>query len=146
MASEEKLLELMGATREGVLATIKADGRPQLSNVLYVWDPLQRTASISTTAVRAKARNLARDPRGSLYVAGSHFWSYVVADGEAELRGPTRTPGDDAGRELLAVHSTFYEGLDEEAFFREMVENQRLVIRLRVTHLYGVVLDEPPGG
>jgi PPOX class probable F420-dependent enzyme len=145
MSQEDKLLDVVAANREAVLATIRANGRPQLSNILYAWDPQERIARISTTAPRAKAKNLRRDPRAALYVAGSHFWTYVVADADAELLGPTTTPGDEAGRELLKVHGAFYEGLEEEPFFREMVENERLVIRLRVSHIYGLVLDTPPG-
>lgn len=145
MAIDEKLLGVIAEHREGVLATIRKDGRPQLSNILYVWDPEQRVARISTTADRAKARNLKRDPRAALYVSGPHFWSYVVADGDAELVGPTSTPGDEAGRELLQVHSAYYPGLEEGPFFEEMVANRRLVIRLRVTHTYGLVLEKPPG-
>jgi PPOX class probable F420-dependent enzyme len=146
MADEAKLLEVIAGRNQGVLATIRRDGRPQLSNILYTWDPGERVARISTTAVRAKARNLMRDPRGSLYVAGEHFWAYAVGDGDAEIVGPTTTPGDEAGRELLKVHSAFYDSLEEEPFFEEMVANQRLVVRLRITHLYGVVIDRPPGG
>jgi PPOX class probable F420-dependent enzyme len=98
------MLEVIATHREGVLATINRDGRPQLSNVLYAWDPQERTARISTTADRLKARNLIRDPRGCLYVVGAHFWTYVVADGEAEIVGPTTAAGDAAGRELFEVH------------------------------------------
>ena len=75
MALDERMLEVIAAHREGVLATISRDGRPQLSNVLYVWDPEERTARISTTADRLKARNLIRDRRGCLYVVGAHFWT-----------------------------------------------------------------------
>jgi PPOX class probable F420-dependent enzyme len=146
MSQEDKLLEVVASARQAVLATIRRNGRPQLSNVLYTWDPQQRTARISTTAGRAKAKNLRRDPRAALYVPGAHFWAYVVADADAELIGPTTTPGDDAGRELLEVHGAFYDGLEEEPFFHEMIENERLVIRLRVSHVYGLVLDTPPGG
>jgi PPOX class probable F420-dependent enzyme len=145
MSQEDQLLDVVAASREAVLATIRANGRPQLSNVLDVWDPQQRIARISTTATRAKAKNLRRDPRAALYVPGSHFWSYVVADADAELIGPTRTPGDEAGRELLEVHGSFYDSLEEEPFFAEMVANERLVIRLRVSHVYGLVLNAPPG-
>jgi PPOX class probable F420-dependent enzyme len=145
MDDEQKLWDLIAARKQAVLATIRRDGRPQLSNILYVWDPAERTAKISTTARRAKARNLRRDPRATLYVPGEHFWSFAVADGDCELIGPTTSPGDEAGRELLGVHSAFYAELDEEQFFREMVENERLVVRLRATHVYGVTIDRPPG-
>jgi PPOX class probable F420-dependent enzyme len=145
MTDEEKLLGVIAGHREAVLATIRRDGRPQLSNVLYVWDEKNRMARVSTTATRAKARNLRRDPRATLYVAGEHFWTYVVADCSVEINGPTTEPGDAAGRELLEVHSAFNDGLDQEAFFREMVENRRLVLRLSVAHLYGLVMESPPG-
>jgi hypothetical protein len=35
---DDKLLGMIAGHRQGVLATIATDGRPQLSNVLYVWD------------------------------------------------------------------------------------------------------------
>jgi PPOX class probable F420-dependent enzyme len=78
---DDRLLGLIAENREGVLATIAADGRPQLSNVLYTWDAGERIARISTTADRAKARNLERDPRAALHVSGDHFWQYAVAEG-----------------------------------------------------------------
>jgi PPOX class probable F420-dependent enzyme len=139
-------LAIVDDNREGVLATIGKSGRPQLSNILYVWDPEQRTARISTTADRVKARNLRRDPRAALYVAGPHFWAWVVADGDVELIGPTTTPGDEAGRELLQVQSAFYGQQDEPEFFQQMVAARRLVIGLKVNHTYGLRLDQPPGG
>jgi PPOX class probable F420-dependent enzyme len=146
MTLDERMLGVIAERREGVLATIRADGRPQLSNILYVWEAQAKLARISTTEPRAKARNLRRDPRASLYVSGPHFWTYVVADGEAELIGPSTTPGDEAGRELLQVHGAFYGALDEEQFFQQMVDDQRLVVRLSVSHTYGLVMENPPGG
>jgi len=43
------------------------------------------------------------------------------------------------------VHSAFYGELDEQAFFEQMIEARRLVVRLRVKRLYGVLLENPPG-
>jgi nitroimidazol reductase NimA-like FMN-containing flavoprotein (pyridoxamine 5'-phosphate oxidase superfamily) len=51
---DEKLLAIITGHRQGVLATIAADGRPQLSNVLYVWDDAERVARISTTRTGSK--------------------------------------------------------------------------------------------
>ena len=53
MSDEQKLLEVVAAHSQAVLATIRGNGRPQLSNVLYTWDADSRTARISTTAARA---------------------------------------------------------------------------------------------
>jgi Pyridoxamine 5'-phosphate oxidase len=56
MASEDDLWRLVAAGRQGVLATVARDGRPQLSNVLYLADAARRVLRISTTARRVKAR------------------------------------------------------------------------------------------
>lgn len=140
MASEAELWELVASGREGILATIGRSGRPQLSNILYVADSAARLVRISTTAERVKACNLARDPRASLHAAGDDFWRFAVAEGTATLSGVAAQPGDDATRELRAVHAAFYgDAPDEQAFFAEMIDARRLVIRLQVEHLYGVM-------
>jgi PPOX class probable F420-dependent enzyme len=143
---DDRLLGLIAENRQGVLATIAADGRPQLSNVLYVWDAATRTARISTTADRAKARNVRRDPRAALHVSGDHFWQYVVAEGAVTLSAAAAEPGDEAGRELLDVHSAFYAGLSEDEFYPQMIAARRLIVRLHVARVYGVALESPPGG
>lgn len=144
-ALDERLLGLIARSRQGVLATVAADGRPQLSNVLYVWDAAERTARISTTADRAKARNLRRDPRAALHVSGDHFWQFAVAEGAVTLSDVAAEPGDAASRELLAAHAVHYEEIDEETFYPQMIAARRLIVRLHVRRVYGVALDSPPG-
>ena len=39
----DALWELLANRGKGVLATIKRDGRPQLSNISYTWDAESRT-------------------------------------------------------------------------------------------------------
>jgi PPOX class probable F420-dependent enzyme len=143
-ASDADLWRLVVAVQQGILATIKRDGRPQLSNVLYVVDADARLVRISTTADRVKARNLARDPHAALHVSGDDFWQYAVAEGTVTLSPVTTTPGDEAGGELLAVHSSFYGEQDPDAFYQQMVANRRLVIRLHVEHLYGIAATGGP--
>lgn len=65
----------------GDLATINADGSPQLSIVWYVRRGDE--VVINTTAQRVKARNLARDPRVALLVGTSD--RYVRLDGVARV-------------------------------------------------------------
>ncbi len=38
MTDEQKLLELIGEHREGILAAVTRAGYPHLTNVLYVWN------------------------------------------------------------------------------------------------------------
>ena len=145
MADEGELLEIIAGHRQGILAAVTREGYPHLTNVLYVWDPQDRVARVSTTADRVKGRILRRDPHAALHVSGPHFWSYAVAECDAETSDVATPPGDAASRELLQVHSAFSDEVDEDALFRRLIEERRLVVRLRVRRLYGVVAT-PPGG
>ena len=79
-------LEFIRDKRNGILITLKSDGRPQSSNMLYrVGD--DGVIRISVTASRAKSINLDRDPRASLHVNRDDFWAYVVIEGDV-----TQTP------------------------------------------------------
>ncbi len=145
MATETELWALVASGREAVLSTIKRSGLPQLSNVLYLPGNDGRTVRISTTADRLKARNLARDPRAVLHVTGVSFWAYAVAEGQAKLTAAAAERGDEACRELLEVHSAFYgPPEDEDAFSAEMIARQRLVIRLDLARVYGVITSAGP--
>jgi PPOX class probable F420-dependent enzyme len=144
-AEEPRLLELIASNRHGILAAVTRAGYPHMTNVLYVYDAEQRIARVSTTADRVKGRILRRDPRAALHVSGDHFWSFAVAECDAELSEVAARAGDEATRELLELHSAFYGEPDEAAFFDQMIEARRLVVRLHIRRLYGVLLEEPVG-
>jgi len=123
---------------QGVLVTQKRDGRPQLSNVAYaLTDGVVR---VSVTADRAKTANLRRDPRASLYVGRDDFWAYAVLEGDAELSAVTAAPDDATAEELVVLYRTVRgeDHPDWAEFRRAMVQERRLVVRLRVTHAYGM--------
>ena len=68
-----------------VLATSRADGRPQLSPVLCVTDDEGRVL-ISTRETALKTHNLRRDPRASLCVfTDGFFGEWVQVEGDAEI-------------------------------------------------------------
>ncbi|WP_043614593.1 TIGR03618 family F420-dependent PPOX class oxidoreductase [Nonomuraea candida] len=138
--SDEDLSALLAGQRFGALATLKGNGHPHLSTVTYTWDPRQRVVRVSTVADRLKVRQLQKDPRCSLYVAGDDFRSFAVAEGEAELSPVSTEPGDEVGRELLSMLPASIDPAAEQAFLRQMVTDRRLVIRLRVSRLYGTTL------
>ena len=73
MDVDPRLLGFVAGNHRGVLATVKRDGRPQLSNLFYAWDDEQQLARISVTADRAKTRNLQADPRATLHVTSPDF-------------------------------------------------------------------------
>ncbi|MBC9712039.1 TIGR03618 family F420-dependent PPOX class oxidoreductase [Streptomyces sp. TRM66268-LWL] len=141
--SDAELSELLGAQQFSVLATVRRTGHPHLSTVLHHWDPQERILRISTTAGRLKVRQIQADPHAALHVSGPGNWSFAVAEGEAEVSGPTMTPGDAVGRELLSLTPGFSDPDDELGFLEQLVDEQRVVIRLRVSRLYGTSLDIP---
>ena len=75
--TEDEARAFVARYHRGVLATIKRDGRPQLSNVSYAVDD-DGLIKVSTGGARAKARNLRRDPRASLSVQGDDWRQYLV--------------------------------------------------------------------
>jgi PPOX class probable F420-dependent enzyme len=141
MAEDAALLTLLNERDLGVLATLKRDGRPQLSMINYHFDEGRRLVRISITADRAKARNLRRDPRASLHVSTPDGWAWAVAEGTAELSAVAADRHDAAVEELIDVYRVINgEHPDWDDYRRAMVEDQRLVVRLRVERVYG----QPP--
>jgi PPOX class probable F420-dependent enzyme len=136
---DEKLLALIGGNSLGVLATIKRDGRPQLSNVSYHFDPRSLTIQVSITEPRAKTRNLRRDPRASIHVSSDDGWSYAVAEGDATLTPPAASPHDDTVEALIALYRNIAgEHPDWDDYRRAMVDDRRVVMTLPISHVYGM--------
>jgi PPOX class probable F420-dependent enzyme len=138
MTVDPRMLDVLAEHRWGVLVTLKRDGRPQLSNVGYAFDPDAGVVRVSVTADRAKTRNLQRDPRVSLHVASKDFWTWVVVEGTADLTPVAADPHDATVDELV----TYYRGVngehpDWDDYRAAMVRDRRLVVRLRPEHAYG---------
>jgi PPOX class probable F420-dependent enzyme len=135
---DPRMLAVVAESRAGVLATIKRDGRPQLSNVTYAWD--DGLIRVSVTADRAKTANLRRDPRVSLHVSSRDFWTWVVVEGTADLTPVAAEPDDATVEELVTYYrGTAGEHPDWDDYRRAMVADRRLVVRFRPEHAYGQV-------
>ena len=134
-------LSALAASRHtGGLATIKRDGRPQLSMVSYAFDPAAGVARISTRAPLAKVANLRRDHRASLLVPSDDQWSYAVLEGHAELSEVSRDEHDATVEELVEVYRAIGgEHPDWDDYRQAMVRDERLVVRLVVERGYGLV-------
>ena len=133
----DSLQDRIGTHGLGVLVTIKRDGRPQLSNVTYVYDG--ERIRVSLTDDRAKTKNLRRDPRASLYVSGPRGRSYVVLEGKAELSPVAAIPYDEVVEELVDYYRTASgEHSDWDDYRAAMVRDKRLVFSMTVDHAYGM--------
>jgi PPOX class probable F420-dependent enzyme len=124
--------------RNGILITLKGDGRPQSSNVVYhLSDDVVR---VSITADRAKYANLRRDPRVSLHINRDDFWAYVVLEGDAELSPLAASPDDATCDELVELYRALAgEHPDWDEYRAAMVRDRRCVLRLRPGHAYGML-------
>jgi PPOX class probable F420-dependent enzyme len=136
--TDPRLLAFVAENKWGVLAAIKRDGRPHLSNVGYAYDPERQLFRVSVTADRVKTRILAADPRVTLHVASKDFWTWVAVEGTAELTPVAGAPDDATVDELVA----YYRGVngehpDWDEYRAAMVADRRLVVRFAPEHVYG---------
>ena len=134
---DDRLRALLAGRNQGVLTTVKRDGRPQLSNVSYTF--ADGVVRISVTAGRAKTKNLLRDPRASFYVCAPDFRSYVVAEGDAVLTPVAGAVDDATVDELVEVYRAIAgEHPDWDEYRAAMVADQRMVVRIPVDRVYGM--------
>ncbi|GAA4415427.1 PPOX class F420-dependent oxidoreductase [Actinokineospora soli] len=134
-------LDLLSSARFGALVTLKKDGRPQISNVLHHYDPESRTLRVSVTYGRAKTANLRRDPRASYYVTSEDGWRFLVVEGVAEFSEVAKETDDAAVEELVQLYRDLRgEHPDWDEYRRVQVEEQRLVLRIKVDHHYGAAV------
>jgi len=106
-----------------VLATMRADGRPQLSPVSATVDDEGRVL-ISTRETAVKTRNLRRDPRASLCVMNDGFYGeWIQVDGTAEI-----VPLPEAMEILVSYYRSISGEHPDWADYRAAMERDRRVI------------------
>ena len=138
MTTDSALLGLLADRPFGVLATIRRDGRPQLSNVTHFFDAETNRVLVSVTDGRAKTRNLRRDPRATYHVSSADGWSYAVVDGTAELSPVARDPHDETVEELIGLYRKIAgEHPNWDEYRAAMVADGRLVLRIPVERIIG---------
>ncbi|XKK63079.1 PPOX class F420-dependent oxidoreductase [Streptomyces sp. ARC32] len=132
---------LLAGSRLGVLATIKSDGRPQLSPVMPAYDPEAGVIRVSTREGLAKTANLRRDPRAVLEVTAADGRSWASAEGVAALTGPGTDPH---GPEVEALVEYYRAGSGEHPDWDEyraaMVSDRRVLLTITVERVYGADL------
>ena len=138
MTVDDRMLAFVAEHSWGVLATIRRNGRPQLSYDGYAYVPEQRLFRVSVTADRAKTKYLQADPRVTLHVASKDFWTWVAVEATAELTPVAADPHDATVEELVA----YYRGISGEhgnwdEYRAAMVADGRVLLTLRVDHVYG---------
>jgi PPOX class probable F420-dependent enzyme len=129
--NEAEARAFVARSHRAVIATLKRDGRPQLSPISYLLDD-DGLIKISVTRDRAKTRNLRRDPRVSLAVLGQSWYEYLVVEGTCQIRD------SDVAAELRHV----YERIrgephpDWEEFDAAMIAEGRALLAITIDRLY----------
>jgi PPOX class probable F420-dependent enzyme len=138
--SDDRLWDAIVASNLGTVATIKRDGRPQLSDVSYI--AADRVIRFSTRTALAKVANLRRDPRVSVRVLAPGGAGYAVAEGTAELSPVSERLDDPTVEELIEVYRRIagQEHPDWDDYRRAMVADGRLVVRIHVERVYGFLM------
>ena len=128
----------LAPARLGVLATLKKDGRPQLSPVTPFYDREAGLLHVSVVEGRAKTANLRRDPRAALEVTSADGWSWATAEGTVALTGPGTDPD---GPEVEALVDYYRHAAGEHPDWAEyravMVADRRVLLTMRVEKVYG---------
>lgn len=127
--STEDVRQFLRAHHRAVLATIRADGRPQMSPVVCAVDSGGRVL-VSTRETAVKTRNLRRDPFASLCAFTDRFFGeWVQAEGTAEV-----IPLPDA-MELLVDYYRLISGehADWSDYRAAMVRDRRVIIRISLS-------------
>jgi PPOX class probable F420-dependent enzyme len=125
--------------RNGILITLRSDGRPQSSNVAYRVDEDGRIV-ISVTDSRAKTKNVRRTPIASLHVNRDDFWAYAVVDADVELTPVASAPDDDTTDQLVDYYRAVAgEHSNWDEYRAAMVSDGRLLLKLTPTHGYGML-------
>ncbi len=125
----EQARAFLRANHRAVLATARADGRPQLSPVACGVDDAGRVI-ISTRETAVKIRNLRRQPAASLCVfTDAFFGAWVQVDGTAEI---ISLP---AAMDLLIDYYRRISGEhpDWDDYRAAMVRDERCVVRITIT-------------
>ncbi len=121
--------DFLRANHRAVLATARADGRPQLSPVTCGLDEAGRVI-ISTRETAVKTRNLRRNPLASLCVFSDAFFGpWVQVEGQAEIISLPEA------MELLVGYYRLLSGEhpDWEEYRATMVRDRRCLVRIEIT-------------
>jgi PPOX class probable F420-dependent enzyme len=133
--SAERAQQFLRAHHRAVLATTRADGRPQMSPVTCAVDGEGRVL-ISTRETAVKTRNLRRDPFASICAFTDRFFGdWIQAEGQAEVISLPEA------MDLLVEYYRLASGEhpDWSDYRAAMVRDRRVIIRVTLSRTGPIV-------
>ncbi len=99
----EEVRPFLEANHRGVVTTFQRNGAAQAS--IVVCGAYQgNMALVSVRGNSAKVRNLRRDPRCTILTVAPDWRSYVVVEGQAQLKDASNTEAEELRLELRQVY------------------------------------------
>jgi PPOX class probable F420-dependent enzyme len=130
----DEVRAFLADNHRAVLATIRRDGRPQLSPVACALSADGQAVEVSTRETSMKVKNLRREPFAALCLLNDRFfgaWAQVEGTATIVSLPEAMEPLVDLYRRLAGEHP------DWDDYRAAMVADRRLVVRLRADHIYG---------
>jgi PPOX class probable F420-dependent enzyme len=129
--------QFLSQNHNGALTTFRRNGAAQMSIVtcgLY-----GDGVAFTTTADRAKLRNLRRNPRCTILVGTDDWRNFLVLEGEARLVGVESSTPDEYRDTLRDVFRTAagQEHPNWPEYDQAMRDDRRLGVIVTPTHAYG---------
>jgi PPOX class probable F420-dependent enzyme len=127
--SAERAQQFLRAHHQAVLATTRADGRPQMSPVVCAVDAEGRIL-ISTRETAVKTRNLRRDPFASICAFTEHFFGSWI-----QVEGPAEVISLPEAMDLLVDYYRLVSGEhpDWSDYRAAMVRDRRVIVRVTIS-------------
>ena len=129
--------QFLTENHNGAVTTFRRSGAAQVSIVtcgLY-----GEGVAFTTTADRAKLRNLRRDPRCTILVGSDDWRRFVVLEGTARLISVDNSTADEYRETLRDVYRTAagVEHPNWPEYDQAMVDDRRFAVLVTPEHVYG---------
>ncbi len=135
----DNVKDFISTNHKAVLTTYRGNGNAQMS--IIVVGPYREGAAFTTTADRAKLRNLERDPRCTLLVSQDSWWGFLVLEGRAEILSPENTDADGLRQTLRGVYRSIAgEHPDWDEYDQAMIDERRSAVIVIPDSVYGTAL------
>lgn len=136
----ERATTWAGQRSDGVLITLRRDGRAQSSDISYWLHDGQFWISLTTD--RAKTANIRRDPRVVLHITDRSTWSYLSFDATADVGAVAAAPDDATADDLVDYYRAVAGEHDDWDDYRAaMVRDRRLIVRVTPHSVVGQIND-----
>ena len=131
--------EFISTNHKAVLTTYRRNGNAQMS--IIVVGSYRDGAAFTTTADRAKLRNLKRNTRCTLLVSQDSWWGYLVLEGHADVLSSENTDAEELREALRGVYRSITgEHPDWEEYDQAMRDERRSAVIVIPDRVYGTAL------